>query len=75
MSLIRGFFQGYQHMTPTAVSQLIEQIVRVLFVLAGAFFVVKVFKGSEKTAVSFAVFAAFLGAIASFLFYIGIGKS
>ncbi|WP_313894506.1 polysaccharide biosynthesis protein [Psychrobacillus sp.] len=65
MSLIRGFFQGYQHMTPTAVSQLFEQIVRILFVLAGAFFVLNVFKGSEKTAVSFAVFAAFLGAIAS----------
>ncbi|QFF99751.1 polysaccharide biosynthesis protein [Psychrobacillus glaciei] len=65
MSLIRGFFQGYQHMTPTAVSQLIEQIVRVIFVLAGAFLVIKVFKGTENTAVSFAVFAAFIGAIAS----------
>jgi O-antigen/teichoic acid export membrane protein len=65
MSLIRGFFQGYQHMTPTAVSQLFEQIVRVLFVVAGAFLVMNVFEGSEKTAVSFAVFAAFLGAIAS----------
>lgn len=64
MSLIRGFFQGYQHMTPTAVSQLFEQIVRILFLLVGAFFVVNIFQGSEKTAVSFAVFAAFLGAIA-----------
>lgn len=65
MSLIRGFFQGYQHMTPTAVSQLFEQVVRILFVLAGGFTVVYIFKGSEKTAISFAVFAAFLGAIAS----------
>ena len=65
MSLIRGFFQGYQHMTPTAVSQLFEQIIRILFVLAGAFFVMNIVKGSEKSAVSFAVFAAFLGAIAS----------
>lgn len=64
MSLIRGFFQGYQHMTPTAISQLLEQIVRILFVLVGAFFVVKVFNGTEKTAISFAVFAAFIGAIA-----------
>ncbi|MEK5147773.1 MULTISPECIES: polysaccharide biosynthesis protein [Psychrobacillus] len=64
MSLVRGFFQGYQHMTPTAISQLWEQIVRILFVLVGGFFVVYVFNGTEKTAVSFAVFAAFLGAIA-----------
>ncbi|MEK3975919.1 putative polysaccharide biosynthesis protein [Psychrobacillus sp. FSL K6-1267] len=65
MSLIRGFFQGYQHMTPTAVSQLWEQIVRILFVLAGGFFVVYILNGTEKTAISFAVFAAFLGALAS----------
>lgn len=65
MSLIRGFFQGYQYMTPTAVSQLWEQIVRILFVLLGGFLVVYIFNGTEKTAVSFAVFAAFLGAIAS----------
>ena len=38
MSLIRGFFQGYQHMTPTAVSQLFEQVVRILFVLAGGIY-------------------------------------
>ncbi|MDI2586094.1 polysaccharide biosynthesis protein [Psychrobacillus sp. NEAU-3TGS] len=67
MSLIRGFFQGYQHMSPTAVSQLFEQVIRILFVLAGGFMVVYIFKGSEKTAISFAVFAAFLGAIASLI--------
>lgn len=67
MSLIRGFFQGYQHMTPTAISQLLEQIVRILFVLVGAFFVVKIFNGTEKTAISFAVFAAFIGAIAGLI--------
>jgi len=67
MSLIRGFFQGYQHMTPTAISQLLEQIVRILFVLVGAFFVIKVFNGTEKTAISFAVFAAFIGAIAGLI--------
>ncbi len=67
MSLIRGFFQGYQHMTPTAISQLWEQVVRILFVLAGGFFVVYVWNASEKTAVSFAVFAAFLGAVASLI--------
>ncbi|WP_144510884.1 polysaccharide biosynthesis protein [Bacillus sp. FJAT-22090] len=67
MSLIRGFFQGYQHMTPTAISQLFEQVIRILFVLAGAFLVMNIFKGSEKTAISFAVFAAFLGAIASLI--------
>ncbi|WP_342510469.1 polysaccharide biosynthesis protein [Sporosarcina sp. FSL K6-1522] len=64
MSLVRGFLQGYQKMEPTAVSQLIEQIVRIIFVLAGAFIVVNFMHESPRTAVNFAVFAAFIGALA-----------
>jgi O-antigen/teichoic acid export membrane protein len=64
MSLIRGFFQGHQSMGPSAVSQVVEQIVRITFTLAGAYVVLK-FKGSMVTAVSVATFAAFVGAIGS----------
>jgi len=63
MSLWRGFFQGYDKMEPTAVSQLVEQIVRIVVLLGGSFLVVVVFNGKPQTAVSFAVFAAFIGAI------------
>lgn len=71
MSLWRGFFQGYGKMQPTAVSQLVEQIVRIVVLLGGSFLVVIVFKGSAQTAISFAVFAAFIGAIGGLvvLFY------
>lgn len=31
MSLLRGFFQGYNSMGPSAVSQVVEQIVRIAF--------------------------------------------
>ncbi|MCD4839538.1 polysaccharide biosynthesis protein [Neobacillus sedimentimangrovi] len=63
MSLIRGFFQGHQSMGPTAVSQVVEQIVRIAFLLIGAFAVLKIFKGDIVTAASVATFAAFVGAI------------
>ncbi|GLC88181.1 cell division protein [Lysinibacillus piscis] len=63
MSLWRGFFQGYDKMEPTAISQLVEQIVRIVVLLGGSFLVVVVFNGKQTTAVSFAVFAAFIGAI------------
>lgn len=63
MSLIRGFFQGHQSMGPSAVSQVVEQIVRILFLLIGAFVVLKVMEGSLVKAVSVATFAAFVGAI------------
>lgn len=63
MSLIRGFFQGHQSMGPSAVSQVIEQIVRITFVLAGAYVVLNFMKGTITEAVSAATFAAFIGAI------------
>ncbi|MCQ6274439.1 polysaccharide biosynthesis protein [Bacillus sp. V3B] len=63
MSLNRGFFQGHESMGPTAVSQVVEQIVRIVFLLAGAFVVLYVMKGEIVTAVSVATFAAFVGAV------------
>lgn len=67
MSIVRGFFQGHQSMGPTAISQVIEQIVRIVFLLTGAFVVVKVLDGTIATAVGFATFAAFIGGLASCL--------
>lgn len=64
MSIVRGFLQGNQKMMPTSVSQLVEQIVRIVVVLVGAFIVVNFMNESPRTAVNFAVFAAFIGALA-----------
>src|SRR5690625_4550738 len=65
MSIVRGFFQGYQSMKPTAVSQVVEQIVRIVFLLVGTYLVIKVYGGTIATAVGFATFAAFIGGLAS----------
>ncbi|BAM47015.1 putative polysaccharide biosynthesis protein [Amphibacillus xylanus] len=65
MSITRGFFQGHQSMGPTAISQVIEQIVRISFLLISVYIVINVFKGSITTAVGFATFSAFIGAAAS----------
>ncbi len=64
MSIVRGFLQGYNKMEPTAVSQLIEQIVRIIAVLVGAYVVVNFMHESPEKAINFAVFAAFIGALA-----------
>lgn len=63
MSLIRGFFQGHQSMGPTAVSQVIEQIVRIIFLLGAVYIIIEVVKGSLVLAVGYATFAAFVGAL------------
>jgi O-antigen/teichoic acid export membrane protein len=65
MSITRGFFQGFQSMGPTAISQVIEQIVRIAFLLISVYLVLNVFGGTTVTAVGFATFSAFIGALAS----------
>ncbi|WEG13851.1 polysaccharide biosynthesis protein [Pullulanibacillus sp. KACC 23026] len=71
MSLIRGYFQGFQSMGPTAVSQTVEQIVRVVFGLAGAYVIMATVKGTYHAkvsiAVSFVTFGAFMGALAGLI--------
>jgi len=67
MSITRGFFQGFESMGPTAISQVIEQVVRITFLLLSVFLIIQVFDGSTTTAVGFATFSAFIGAIASLL--------
>lgn len=67
MSLIRGFFQGHQSMGPTAVSQVIEQLVRIVFLLGATYLIINVLKGGMVLAVGYATFAAFVGAIGGML--------
>ncbi|MDF2606119.1 MAG: putative cell division protein ytgP [Bacillales bacterium] len=67
MSIIRGFFQGHQSMGPTTVSQIVEQIVRIAFLLGAAFYVLKILDGTITKAVGYATFAAFVGALGGLL--------
>src|SRR5690606_5001766 len=63
MSIIRGYFQGFQSMGPTAVSQVVEQLIRIIFILSLTFLVVGIMKKEVGLAVGFATFGAFIGAI------------
>jgi O-antigen/teichoic acid export membrane protein len=64
MSLIRGYFQGFESMGPTASSQTLEQIVRIGFGLIGAYIIYDVLGGTIRDAVAVVTFGAFVGAIA-----------
>ncbi|GAB2554260.1 putative polysaccharide biosynthesis protein [Gracilibacillus alcaliphilus] len=67
MAIMRGFFQGNQSMGPTAVSQVVEQVVRIAFLLIAVFIVMNMMDGSAYTAIGFATFAAFIGGVASWI--------
>ncbi|HEU4963766.1 MAG TPA: polysaccharide biosynthesis protein [Bacilli bacterium] len=66
MSAIRGYFQGWQRMEPTATSQVIEQLVRVVTILAAAILLLQ-WGYSEAHAAAGAAFGAFTGGLAGFL--------
>lgn len=63
MSSMRGYFQGWQMMNPTAVSQVVEQLVRVVTILVGAYAVVHLGFGDSSAAAA-AAFGAVSGGIA-----------
>lgn len=70
MSLMRGFFQGNTDMKPYGVSQLWEQFVRIIFILASTYYIIRVIGGSYIKAVNYSTFATFVGAIASSIYLI-----
>lgn len=68
LSVTKGFLQGYKYITPYSVSQVIEQVIRVLIILVGSFLCVKVFDLPLKYAVGIAVSAAFFGGLVAYLY-------
>ncbi|NQN49017.1 polysaccharide biosynthesis protein [Streptococcus suis] len=65
MSILRGFFQGRHDMKPYAISQLAEQLVRVIWILAATFIIMKLGNANYLDAVVQSTFAAFVGMLAS----------
>ncbi len=65
VTVLRGFFQGFQNMTPSAISQILEQIGRVVFGVGLAYILLQ--KGIEFSAGA-ASFGATAGGILAGLF-------
>lgn len=72
MSIFRGYFQGSQSMGPSALSTVIEQVVRIVFILAGTYIAIHILNRSLTNAVGIATFAAFIGGVAGFVVLIVI---
>lgn len=75
MGVIRGYFQGYGDMVPTAVSQIVEQVVNAAISIIAALYMVKKYAGTpERDAYGAAggTWGTFIGAVAGALILIGI---
>lgn len=71
MSLLRGYFQGFQDMAPSALSQLIEQFLRIIYMLLATYITIKVIGSPFEVGVWQSTFAAFIGAVGGTLLLVG----
>ena len=76
LSVTKGFLQGHKYIAPTSISQIIEQVIRVIIIIVGSFLALKVFNTDMKTAIGIAVCGAFFGGIVAYIYLkIKINKS
>lgn len=68
LSVTRGYLQGHKIMAPTSISNVIEQLIRVIVILAGCYISLKIMGTDEKTAIGISVFAATIGAIFAYFY-------
>ncbi len=70
LSIYRGYFEGHRFMSAPSISQVLEQIVRVLVIIFGSLMALKVFNLDLTTAVGIALFGATLGALVAYLYLV-----
>lgn len=63
LSILRGYFQGFNDMMPSAMSQFVEQLARVIWMLMTAYVIMRVQHGNYVDAVTQSNLAAAIGAV------------
>ena len=70
LSIYRGYFEGHRFMGPPSISQVIEQLIRVLIIIFGSYMAFKVFDLSLTTTVGVALLGATIGAFTSYIYLV-----
>lgn len=68
LSVSKGYLQGHKIMQVSSIADILEQLARVIVILAGSFLTLKVFHLSLNTAVGVAVFGATVGALVAYFY-------
>ncbi len=68
LSVAKGYLQGHKYIKPSSVSQMIEQIVRILVIVCGSFFVIHILHKSVSIGVAVAVSGAFVGGLVAIIY-------
>ena len=70
LSVYRGYFEGHRFMSAPSISQVIEQIIRVLIIIFGSLVAIKTFNLDLTTAVGIALFGATVGAFSAYVYLV-----
>ena len=65
LSIMKGYLQGHKYIAVTSISQVVEQIVRVTFIIVGSYLALNMWHLGLTNSVSIAVFGASVGAMAA----------
>lgn len=68
LSVYRGFFEGHRFFSPSSISQVLEQLIRVSIIIFGSFLFLKVFRFNLTSCVGVALFGATVGAFSSYVY-------
>lgn len=68
LAVKRGYLQGQKFITVSTTGEVIEQVVRVAFILVGSYLAINVFHAKTSIGVSIAVFGAFIAGLAAYIY-------
>ena len=68
LSVTKGLLQGHKYIKPYSMSQVIEQVVRVIIIIVGSYLCMNIFKLPLKYAVGVSVSAAFFGGVVAYIY-------
>ncbi len=68
LSVMKGYLQGHKYISPSSISEVIEQVVRITFLLLGSFIMIKILKKSVCVGVCASLFGAFFGGLSAYLY-------
>ena len=68
VSIDRGFLQGNKYISTASFSQVVEQIVRIVFLLGGSYLILNVLHLTETAAIMVAISGATIGGIGAFIY-------
>lgn len=75
LSTYRGYFEGHSFMVPPSVSQVIEQLFRIIFIIFASLIALKVFKSGTTSVVCVALVGASIGSLISLLYLYYVYKN